>query len=349
VTVVAEPLAAPLRVGLLGYGVVGSAVDRVLRERGADVARAAGAPLRVVRALVRDPCKARDYLPDPDILTTDFESILDDPSIDFAVEVMGGIDPADRYVRELLRAGKPVVTANKRLLAARAASIAATARSARLPVRFEAAVCGGVPVVHTLCEAVLPGTITSIKGVLNGTTNYILSRLECGLDYDAALAEAQERGFAEADPTEDVDGADAAAKLCLLAGIAFGEPVEELEIGGVAGITRADTEKARRRGAKLRLLACARRDRHGVRASVGLRALPAEDPLAQLEGVANGVVLEGYGINRITLSGPGAGGLATASAVVADLLALTRPNAASHVARLPHGERRGAVGAGVAS
>ncbi|MGH8983987.1 MAG: homoserine dehydrogenase, partial [Acidimicrobiia bacterium] len=168
--------AAEVRVALLGYGCVGSAVDRLLTERGEEVERATGVRLCVVRALVRELGKPRCFRPRPGVLTTDFREIRDDVSVGVVAEVMGGIDPAERYLRELLAAGKPVATANKQLLARRGSDLAAAAGAAGFPIRFEAAVCGAVPVVRVLCEALAPGTVERIVGVVNGTTNFILTR-----------------------------------------------------------------------------------------------------------------------------------------------------------------------------
>ena len=209
-------------VALLGYGTVGSAVDRLLRDQAADIERATGHRLRVVRALVRDPAKDRDG----DVATTtDFAEIRDDPEIAVVAEVMGGLEPAGDHVLELLRAGKPVVTANKQLVAARGAELFAAAAEAGVQLRFEASVCAAIPVIKVLREALVVSNVHRVLGIVNGTTNFVLTEMERGATYDEALAEAQRLGFAEADPTEDVSGKDAAAKMAILATVAFGSRV----------------------------------------------------------------------------------------------------------------------------
>src|SRR5436190_15690203 len=208
-------------VALLGYGTVGSAVERLLREQAADIERATGHRLRVVRALVRDPTKDRGDAP----TTTDFAEIRDDPSIAVVAEVMGGLEPAGGYVLELLRAGKPVVTANKQLVARRGAELFAAAAANGVQLRFEASVCGAIPVIKVLREALVVSNVHRVLGIVNGTTNFVLTEMERGATYEEALAEAQRLGFAEADPTEDVSGADAAAKMAILATVAFGSRV----------------------------------------------------------------------------------------------------------------------------
>jgi homoserine dehydrogenase len=328
--------AREVRVALLGYGCVGSAVDRLLHERGDEIKRTTGLRLRVVRALVRDPHKPRAFRPPDGVLTADFSEIRDDESIDVAAEVMGGLVPTERYVRELLAAGKPVASANKQLLARRGAQLAGAAACAGLPLRFEAAVCGAVPVVRTLCEALPPGSVRRITGIVNGTTNYVLGSMDEGRSFDEALAAAQKLGYAEADASEDVSGADAAAKMALLASVAFRRRVELEDVlwDGIEDISPDDLATARADGRRIRLVGEAER----VNGSVTVRVLPtallAEDSLARVPLAFNEVALEGDEIGRLVLRGPGAGGLQTATAVLGDLLALASGGAASHVARL---------------
>jgi len=224
-------------VALLGYGTVGSAVDRLLREQAADIERATGHRLRVVRALVRDAGKARGS----DVATTtDFAEIRDDPEIAVVAEVMGGLEPTGDHVLELLRAGKPVVTANKQLVASRGAELFAAAADAGVQLRFEASVCAAIPVIKVLREALVVSNVHRVLGIVNGTTNFVLTRMEQGATYDEALAEAQELGFAEADPTEDVSGKDAAAKMAILARLAFNAAVglDQVSYEGIERLTR---------------------------------------------------------------------------------------------------------------
>ena len=311
-------------IAVLGYGTVGSAVDRLLRENGDDIERATGHRLRVVKALVRDPDKERPSPPDPGVLTTDFAEIRDDPSIAVVAEVMGGLEPTGDYVLELLAAGKPVISANKQLVARRGAELFAAASQAGVQLRFEASVCAAIPVIKVLREALVVTTVHRILGIVNGTTNFILTEMEKGAGYDQALAEAQRRGFAEADPTEDVSGADAAAKMAILATVAFGSRVtlDDVEYEGIEGITELHVAAAREMGMAIRLIGAATL----VDGKLDVRVHPAlvdrHHPLAAVEGAFNAVMLQGDAIREITLEGPGAGGLETASAVVADMVSV---------------------------
>lgn len=302
-------------VALLGYGTVGSAVDRHLREHGDALAAATGLRLRVVHALVRDLAKPRAYPPLPGVLTTDFGSIRDDAQVVAVAELIGGLDPTRRYIDELLAGGKRVATANKQLLARNGHDLLGR-------VRAGGSVCGAIPVLGTLRTGLPPGGITRVSGIVNGTTNYVLTRIEGGAAYADALADAQELGYAEPDPTEDVTGADAAAKMAIIATIAFGDHVTFADVPyeGIEHVDADEVRAARRRGKALRLVGVATREGVHVR----LTELDATHPLALLEGADNAVAVEGSGFRRIVLSGPGAGGAETASAVVADLLELVR-------------------------
>jgi homoserine dehydrogenase len=311
-------------VALLGYGTVGSAVDRMLRESAEDIERVTGHRLRVVRALVRDPEREREHAPAPGVLTDDFATIRDDDSIAVVAEVMGGIEPTGDYVLELLRAGTPVVSANKQLVARRGADLFAAASEAGVQLRFEASVCAAIPVVKVLREALVATNVHRVLGIVNGTTNFILTEMERGATYEDALAEAQRLGFAEADPTDDVSGADAAAKMAILATVAFGSRVtlEDVQTEGVEGVEPAHVVAADELGAVVRLIGSA----EIVDGSVDVRVHPAlvdrHHPLAAVEGAFNAVMLQGDAIREITLEGPGAGGSETASAVVADMVSV---------------------------
>jgi homoserine dehydrogenase len=311
-------------VALLGYGTVGSAVNRLLQESADDIERATGHRLRVVRALVRDPAKERAFPADPEVLTTDFAGIRDDPSIAVVAEVMGGLEPTGDYVLELLAAGKPVVSANKQLVARRGAELFGAASEAGVQLRFEASVCAAIPVIKVLREALVVTTVHRILGIVNGTTNFILTEMEKGSGYDEALAEAKRQGFAEADPTEDVSGADAAAKMAILATVAFGSRVtlSDVEYEGIERITPLHVAAAREMGMAIRLVGTATL----VEGKLDVRVHPAlvdhHHPLAAVEGAFNAVMLQGDAIREITLEGPGAGGTETASAVVADMVSV---------------------------
>ncbi|HET8557999.1 MAG TPA: homoserine dehydrogenase [Gaiellaceae bacterium] len=311
-------------VGLLGYGTVGSAVSRMLAESGDEIERATGHRLTVVRALVRDPAKNRDFVPGDDVLTDDFAALRDDPRVTVVAEVMGGLDPAGGYVRELLRAGKPVVSANKQLVAREGADLFATASAAGVQLRFEASVCAAVPVVKVLRESLVAENVHRVLGIVNGTTNFVLSRMARGGTYADALAEAQALGYAEPDPAEDVTGADAAAKMAILATVAFGSRVllDDVQYRGIEAIEPAHVAAAASFGMALKLIGIATLTEGAVDVRVQPSFVESAHPLASVEGSSNVVVLQGDAIREVTLGGPGAGGIETASAVVADLVSV---------------------------
>ncbi|MGH3003136.1 MAG: homoserine dehydrogenase, partial [Gaiellaceae bacterium] len=311
-------------VGLLGYGTVGAAVNRLLTESADDIERATGHRLRVVKALVRDARKERAYPPSAGVLTTDVAEIVEDPAIAVVAEVMGGVDPAGGYVLDLLRRGKHVVSANKQLIAQRGAALFDAASGGGVQLRFEASVCAAIPVIKVLRESLVVSNVHRVLGIVNGTTNFMLTEMEGGRSYAEALAEAQARGFAEADPTDDVSGADAAAKMAILATAAFNSRVDlqDVEFSGIDRIDPADVAAARELEMVIRLVGAARL----VDGSFDVRVQPAlvdrRHPLAKVDGAFNAVMLQGDAIREITLEGPGAGGTETASAVVADLVSV---------------------------
>ena len=311
-------------VGLLGYGTVGSAVSRMLAESADEIERATGHRLTVVRALVRDPAKNRDFAPGDDVLTDDFAALRDDPRVDVVAEVMGGIEPTGDYVRELLRAGKPVVSANKQLVAREGADLFAIASAAGVQLRFEASVCAAVPVVKVLRESLVAENVHRVLGIVNGTTNFVLSRMARGGTYAEALGEAQALGYAEPDPTEDVTGADAAAKMAILATVAFGSRVllDDVQYRGIEAIGPAHVAAAASFGMALKLIGIATLADGAVDVRVQPAFVENAHPLASVEGSSNVVVLQGDAIREVTLGGPGAGGIETASAVVADLVSV---------------------------
>jgi homoserine dehydrogenase len=311
-------------VGLLGYGTVGSAVHRLLEESGEEIERATGHRLRVVRALVRDPSRERSFPAENGVLTTDFATIRDDPSVTVVAEVMGGIDPAGGYVRDLLRAGKPVVSANKQLVAREGADLFSIASEAGVQLRFEASVCAAIPVIKVLRESMVVSNVHRVLGIVNGTTNFVLSRMERGGTYAEALAEAQSLGYAEADPTDDVSGADAAAKMAILASVAFGSRValDDVQTRGIEDVEPQHVAAAAELGMVVRLLGIATLDDDAVDVRVQPALVDRSHPLAAVDGAFNAVVLQGDAIREITLEGPGAGGLETATAVVADLVSV---------------------------
>jgi homoserine dehydrogenase len=311
-------------VALLGYGTVGAAVNRLLSEGADDIERATGHRLRVVRALVRDTGAERSFPAADGVLTTDFDAIANDPSIAVVAEVMGGVETTGEHVLRLLRAGKPVVSANKQLVARRGDELFAAASEAGVQLRFEASVCAAIPVIKVLREALVATNVHRILGIVNGTTNFMLTEMERGAEYAEALAEAQRLGYAEADPTEDVNGADAAAKMAILATVAFGSRIglDDVQYDGIERIRLVHVNAARDLGMAVRLIGSATL----VDGAVDVRVEPAfvarEHPLAAVDGPFNAVMLQGDAIREITLEGPGAGGLATASAVVADMVSV---------------------------
>jgi homoserine dehydrogenase len=311
-------------IGLLGYGTVGCSVDRMLVESAEEIERATGHRLRVVRALVRDPKKERPSPAGDGVLTSDFAAIRDDPEVQIVAEVMGGLSPAGDYVRELLRAGKPVVSANKQLIARDGAELFAAASEAGVQLRFEASVCAAIPVVKVLRESLVVTNVHRVLGIVNGTTNFMLSNMERGSTYAEALAEAQALGYAEADPTDDVSGADAAAKMAILATVAFGSRVrfEDVECRGIEELEPAHVAAAAQLGMVIRLVGIATLADGKVDVRVQPALVDRSHPLAAVDGAFNAVMLQGDAIREITLEGPGAGGIETASAVVADLVSV---------------------------
>src|SRR4029453_17656230 len=224
-----------------------SAVNRLLHESADDIERATGHRLRVVKALVRDPARERAYEPDPEVLTTDFASIIEDKSIALVAEVMGGIEPTGEYVLDLLKSGKPVVSASKQLVAQRGAELFEAASTGGVQLRFEASVCAAIPVIKVLREALVVTNVHRVLGIVNGTTNFILTQMESGATLGDALAQAQRLGYAEADPTDDLSGADAAAKMAILATVAFGSRVTLADVDrrGIEEITPAHVAAGR--------------------------------------------------------------------------------------------------------
>jgi homoserine dehydrogenase len=311
-------------VALLGYGTVGAAVHRLLEDSADEIERSTGHRLRVTRALVRDPGRERATAPPPGLLTTDFAEIRDDPDVAVVAEVMGGLEPAGEQVLELLRGGVPVVTANKQLVARRGQELFAAAAAGGVQLRFEAAVAAAIPVIKVLREALVVTNVHRVLGIVNGTTNFILSEMEAGRSYAEALAEAQRLGYAEADPTEDVAGLDAAAKMAILATVAFGSrvPLDWVEVDGIEGVTREHVAAARALDLHVKLVGRATLVDDRVDVRVGPALVDTHHPLAAVEGAFNAVMLQGDAIREITLEGPGAGGLETASAVVADMVSI---------------------------
>jgi homoserine dehydrogenase len=324
----------PFNIALIGCGTVGSGVAWLLVTEGGRLEARAGRPLVLRTIVIRDSSKARPAFLSPDQFTTDLRRVLDDPSIHVAAELVGGVSWARHAVLELLAAGKHVVTANKALLAQHGPEIFEAARRHGRAVAFEASVGGGIPIIAALSQGLAANEILALQGILNGTCNFILTSMtEQGLSYQAALAEAQRRGYAEADPTLDVDGTDAAHKLAILAQIAFGiaAPVEAIERRGIVGLQEMDIRYAGELGYTIKLLAESWLDATLAEGSksnrrVSLHVSPVllrhHTPLAQVRGAYNAIQVVGDAVGDTLYYGQGAGQMPTASAVVADLIDL---------------------------
>ncbi len=329
----------PIRIGLLGFGTVGSGVAQVLDLNAREIERRAGRRLEVVKVAVRNVARARAQL-GPGIEVTDdpYEVVLD-PTIDIVCEVIGGTEIARDLVNEAIAQGKSVVTANKALLANHGNELFAMASERGVTIAFEAAVAGGIPIIKALREGLTGNRIEWLAGIINGTTNYILSEMrDKGLSFEAALADAQRLGYAEADPTFDIEGVDAAHKASLLASIAFGIPIQ-FDRAYVEGITRLAAEDiayAEKLGYRIKLLGIARRSRRGVELRVHPTLIPEKRLLASVEGAMNAILVKGDFVGHTLYYGKGAGKEATASAVVADLVDVARMMTSDPQHRVPH-------------
>jgi homoserine dehydrogenase len=319
---------ATLSVGIAGLGTVGGGVLRLLRDNAALVSARAGRDISVVAISARDRTRARGVPLDGMTWHDDPASLAADPAVDVVVELIGGSDdPARGLVLAALAAGKPVVTANKALLARHGAELAQASEAGHATLAYEAAVAGGIPIIKTLREGLAGNRIRRIAGILNGTCNYILTSMrERGTDFADVLAEAQKLGYAETDPSFDIDGVDAAHKLAILAALAFGRAIhfDDVHIEGIRAITALDIAFARELGYRIKLLGIARRTEAGIEARVHPCLVPENAPLARVDGVYNAVVAEGDFVGRVMLEGRGAGAGPTASAVVADLIDIAR-------------------------
>ncbi|MEV4475076.1 homoserine dehydrogenase [Nonomuraea sp. NPDC049421] len=319
----------PLKVALLGCGVVGSQVIRLMHEQAPDLAARVGAPLELAGVAVRRLGRKRDVEVDPALLTTDAESLVTRDDIDIVIEVIGGIEPARSLITAALSRGKSVVTANKALLAEDGATLHEAARAGNGDLYFEASVAGAIPLLRPLRESLAGDHVKRVLGIVNGTTNYILDKMDStGASFTDALEEAQTLGYAEADPTADVEGFDAAAKAAILAGLAFHSRVraEEVHREGITEITATDVASAKAMGYVIKLLAiCARSDdgrSFGVRVHPAM--IPRSHPLAGVREAYNAVFVEAESAGQLMFYGKGAGGAPTASAVLGDLVAVGR-------------------------
>lgn len=328
-----------ISIALLGYGTVGSSVYQLLETKAQEISQATGASFAIKKILVRDVNLPRSGAPQ-EIFTENIEDILDDEAITLVVELIGGLEPAFDHVTSLLEKGKAVVTANKQLLSQQGAYLFRLAEEKGTRLKFEASVAGAIPVIKVLRESMVAAGLTGIFGIVNGTTNYILTEMSrTGARYEDALARAQEWGYAEADPTEDINGKDAAAKMAILASIAFHTPVtlSDVDCSGIETITALDIAYARELGFTVKLLGVARLYDDQINVRVYPALVADGHPVASVSGAYNAVFLTGSSIHEIMLSGPGAGGIETASAVVSDIVSIvTHPQTALSENPIPY-------------
>ena len=328
-----------IAIGLLGCGTVGSAVAKLLHQNLAEISRRAGKSLYIKKVLVSDKSKKRISVLDEKLFTCDINDILNDDEISIVIEVMGGMTPAKQYITQAMQKGKHVVTANKALLAEQGSDIIQQAKTSSTMLMFEAAVAGGIPIVKVLKEGLVANHIQRISAIVNGTSNYILTAMyHQQKDFKDVLNSAQEQGYAELDPTFDLEGIDAAHKVTLLATIAFGIPLtfEQVNISGISDITQLDIQYAKELGYIIKPLAVTDVKNKQYLLSVYPALLEKEHPLARVDGVMNALYVNADGVGDTMYYGAGAGGLATASAVVADIVDIVRTMTTDPELRVPH-------------
>ncbi len=314
-----------IKVGIVGFGTIGSGVIKILQDNGDIIRKRLGATVEVVKIADLDITADRGIKVDPKLLTTDAQEVINHPEVNVVVELIGGYEPARSLILQSIKAGKNVVTANKALLAKHGDEIFSEVEGQQVSIGFEAAVGGAIPIIRSIRESFVANRINSIEGIVNGTANYILSKMSdenCG--FDLALKEAQEKGFAEADPTFDIEGIDSAHKIVILSRLAYGTPVnfDDITIQGISGISIDDIECAREFGYRIKLLAISKCDGD----SVDIRVHPAmqDNPMANVNGVLNAVRVCDDLMEENVLIGHGAGSLPTGSAVVADIIGISR-------------------------
>ena len=328
----------PINVGLLGLGTVGGGTLTVLRRNAEEITRRAGREIRVVRAAVRDLEKAKLLAGDLPLTINPFD-VVDDPDIDIVVELIGGLEPARELVLQAIANGKHVVTANKHLVAKYGNQIFAAAQAKGVMVAFEAAVAGGIPIIKALREGLTANRIEWLAGIINGTSNFILTEMrDKGAAFEDVLKQAQDLGYAEADPTFDIEGIDAAHKLTILSAIAFGIPMQfdKAYTEGISKLTREDVQYAEELGYRIKLLGIARRAENGIELRVHPTLIPERRLIANVDGAMNAVLVKGDAVGPTLYYGAGAGAEPTASAVVADLVDVTRLHTADPHHRVPH-------------
>ncbi|GJL56253.1 MAG: homoserine dehydrogenase [Nitrospirales bacterium] len=327
-----------ITVGMIGLGTVGCGVAKVLYGNAALIAKRVGAPIELVRIADLDITTDRGLAIPDGVLTTNAQSVLEDPAIDIVVELIGGYDPAKRFILKAIAKGQSVVTANKALLAVHGEEIFHAAASGGVDLGFEASVGGGIPIIKALTEGLVANDVTSMFGIMNGTSNYILTRMtEDGNSFETVLQQARDEGYAEADPTFDVEGVDAAHKLAILVNLAFGTTVniKDIHTEGISRLSTVDFEFAREFGYTIKLLSIAKCVDHEIEARVHPTLVPSTSPMAQVGGVYNAIHIVGDAVGDVVLYGQGAGSLATASAVVSDIVDIARNRLKNISARVP--------------
>lgn len=317
----------PIKVGLLGMGTVGTGVLRIVEGHQDDLQKQVGSPIRIEKVLVQNKDKSRRYAVETDRLTENAWDIVNDPAIDVVVEVMGGIEPAKTYILAALENGKHIVTANKDLMALHGAEILAKAAEKNCDVFYEASVAGGIPIIRTLIEGFSSDRITKIMGIVNGTTNYILTKMsQEGASYADVLKEAQDLGYAESDPTSDVEGLDAARKMAILGTLGFHTSLGlgDVQVKGISQVSKEDILYGKRLGYEVKLLGIAERQDDMISVGVQPTMVKTTHPLAAVGGVFNAVYVYGEAVGETMFYGPGAGEMPTATSVVADLVAVVK-------------------------
>ena len=329
----------PIQVGLLGSGTVGSGTFNVLQRNQEEIRRRAGRGIEITMVADLDVDKARSLVGPNVQVVADARAVIANPDIDIVIELIGGYGIAKALVLEAIAAGKHVVTANKALLAVHGTEIFAAASAKGVMVAFEAAVAGGIPIIKALREGLTANSIQWIAGIINGTTNFILSEMRSkGLDFDVVLKEAQRLGYAEADPTFDIEGVDAAHKATIMSAIAFGIPVQfdKAYVEGITKLGAADIKYAEQLGYRIKLLGITKRAEKGIELRVHPSLVPSKRLIANVEGAMNAVVVQGDAVGTTLYYGKGAGSEPTASAVIADLVDITRLHTADPLQRVPH-------------
>jgi homoserine dehydrogenase len=329
----------PIQVGLLGIGTVGSGVFNVLKRNQAEITRRAGRGIEITMVADLDTARAQSIVGSNVKVVNDANAVIANPEIDIVIELIGGYGVAKTLVMEAIAAGKHVVTANKALLAVHGTEIFAAAHARGVMVAFEAAVAGGIPIIKALREGLTANSIEWIAGIINGTTNFILSEMrDKGLDFEAALKDAQKLGYAEADPTFDIEGVDAAHKATIMSAIAFGIPVQfdKAYVEGITKLGAADIKYAEQLGYRIKLLGITKRTAKGIELRVHPSLVPAKRLIANVEGAMNAVMVQGDAVGTTLYYGKGAGSEPTASAVIADLVDITRLHTADAANRVPH-------------